>query len=130
MKDSRCTRASSSLRTIAPRSNGCAEHKATFAPKTNEFRELSPNVNNGPTCGVYQIANDPKGGTRGVIYAYRGTEFTALRITTKTTSKMTSRPTTAPCSRSRRSEHQGVSKKERHGSVGRGSSLLFRGGRA
>ncbi|MDX2091397.1 MAG: hypothetical protein SFX73_26290 [Kofleriaceae bacterium] len=66
-----------------------AEHQATFDAETNEFCELSPNTNNAPKCGVYQIANDPKGGTRGVIYGYRGTEFAALRITTKTASKMT-----------------------------------------
>ena len=54
-----------------------------------EFCELSPNVNDEPKCGVYQIAGDPSGGARGILYSYRGTEFTALQITNKTSTKMT-----------------------------------------
>jgi hypothetical protein len=65
-----------------------SEHRATFDEATNEFCELSPNINTAPKCGIFQIASDPAGGTLGVIYAYRGTEFTALRITAMTATQI------------------------------------------
>jgi hypothetical protein len=63
-------------------------HAMTFDAETNEICELSPNVNNEPQCGIYQIAKDPSGGARGVVYGYRGHEFTALKITNLTTNTL------------------------------------------
>jgi len=62
-----------------------SKHEIKFDAETSEMCELSPNVNNTPKCGIYQIAHDPAGSTRGVLYAYRGTEHTALVIKSQST---------------------------------------------
>ena len=57
-----------------------ATHMLTFDSTISEAVETSPNVNVGEHHFQYQVAGDPTGGARGVIYFKDGTEHACLKI--------------------------------------------------